>query len=306
MLARVVPPRARLTTPDIRLHEETIEGTRSGSVHYKFSNSHPPQRTVVLLSGWTCTPFPLWGPVVDRLAPKANVLLVENRGHGRSSIGSSNSVTYLNDVTDDVQRAMDHAKIERALIITHSMTELVARRLHQTTPERMTGRISVSGVFGNPLESWTLGNSGIIGTAARMISAGLATTPGADLVKGTIAEIVLAQRIIKRLVRTMLGPEIHPELFGEFMRATGNVPIEVIDIALRAMLREPAITEEHDYTVPTLYIAGRNDPLVCPDKIRVNGELVVLDHVRHAAQLEDPRTVVRHIEEFAQKHGIFE
>ena len=76
-----------------------------------------------------------WEPVVDGLAERFQVILLDNRGIGESDVPPGPYTTA--DMADDVVGVMDEAGIERAHVLGTSLGGMVAQELALTHPERV-------------------------------------------------------------------------------------------------------------------------------------------------------------------------
>jgi 3-oxoadipate enol-lactonase len=76
-----------------------------------------------------------WAPVTRRLQRRFRLLLVDNRGSGRSDV-TANSVT-VGDLSNDVVRVLDAAGVRRAHVLGTSLGGMVAQELAIEYPERV-------------------------------------------------------------------------------------------------------------------------------------------------------------------------
>jgi pimeloyl-ACP methyl ester carboxylesterase len=101
---------------------------------------------VVLIHGYTDNARD-WVPLVPYLAPQLRLILVDLRGHGRSSKPEC-CYTRL-DFAYDVKLLLDALHIERADIVGHSMGSIVAQTFAEYWPER-TRRVVLIASSGGP------------------------------------------------------------------------------------------------------------------------------------------------------------
>ncbi len=93
-------------------------------------HTHPP---LVILHGFLGSSRN-WGSVARKLAEKYWVLATDLRNHGRSP--QSDSMTFA-DCVDDVKLLFDELKLEKAILIGHSLGGKVAMRFACEHPERV-------------------------------------------------------------------------------------------------------------------------------------------------------------------------
>lgn len=99
---------------------------------------------VVLLHGFTNNARN-WSPLIPYLDPKFRLILIDARGHGRSSRPEC-CYTRI-DMAYDVKLLLDHLKIPAAHIIGHSMGSIVAQAFAETWPA-LTRKVVLIGSTG--------------------------------------------------------------------------------------------------------------------------------------------------------------
>jgi pimeloyl-ACP methyl ester carboxylesterase len=92
---------------------------------------------VVLVHGYTDSARD-WIFLVSRLSPRFRLIVVDLRGHGRSSKPECCYTRY--DFAYDVKLLLDRLGIHRADMVGHSLGSIVAQTFAETWPER-TGRV---------------------------------------------------------------------------------------------------------------------------------------------------------------------
>jgi 3-oxoadipate enol-lactonase len=85
--------------------------------------------------------FPLdhttWNPVVDSLKEKARVILPDLRGLGKSPV--VDGVYQMREMAEDIVVLMDKLKIEKAILVGHSMGGYVSLAFAHAYPHRLSG-----------------------------------------------------------------------------------------------------------------------------------------------------------------------
>jgi pimeloyl-ACP methyl ester carboxylesterase len=122
----------------------TFDGSK---VHYKVLGSGQP--TLVLVHGWTCN-LGFWKRQAS-LAEQMRVVLVDLPGHGRSDKPER---TYTMEL---MARALDavlqDAKIDKAVLVGHSMGTPVVWQFSRLYPEKTQALIAVDGSFRSRFKS---------------------------------------------------------------------------------------------------------------------------------------------------------
>ncbi len=103
-------------------------------IHYWVEGKGEP---VVLVHGFIATGQLNWaGPgVVKALAKDYRVIVLDNRGHGKSD-KPHDPKKYGAEMAEDVVRLLDHLKIDKAHIVGYSMGGLITQKLLEKHPER--------------------------------------------------------------------------------------------------------------------------------------------------------------------------
>ncbi|MDZ4802582.1 MAG: alpha/beta hydrolase [Bryobacteraceae bacterium] len=109
-------------------------------VYYEASGKGSP--ALVMVHGWTCD-LTFFAPQVAELSKTYRVLAIDLPGHGKSD---KPEITYDGKLfARAVLAAMDAAKIDKAVLIGHSMGLPVIRNVYAEAPARVVGLISIDG-----------------------------------------------------------------------------------------------------------------------------------------------------------------
>lgn len=116
-------------------------------VHYLDTGAPGGERvaaTLVLVHGWACDSR-VWARQLRSLAPVARVIAVDLPAHGRSAIPDSPiSMDLFAKATAAV---MDHAGVERAVLVGHSNGTPVIRQFYRLFPGRSQALVVVDGAL---------------------------------------------------------------------------------------------------------------------------------------------------------------
>lgn len=77
-----------------------------------------------------------WGQVASRLSARHRVVVFDHRGSGRSGGGTSR--TTVTEMVNDMMALLDALRIERAVLVGHSMGGYVATEAAAAHPDRVT------------------------------------------------------------------------------------------------------------------------------------------------------------------------
>lgn len=110
-------------------------------VHY--DNYGRGKTALVLIHGWTCDAT-FWQANLPELTEAMRVITVDLPGHGQSDKPAT--LTYsMETFAQAVNAVMLHAKVERAVLVGHSMGVPVARQFYKNFPAKVAGLVLVDG-----------------------------------------------------------------------------------------------------------------------------------------------------------------
>lgn len=102
---------------------------------------------LVFIHGWTCDSA-LWEPQQPLFDKYKRTVLVDYIGHGNSD---APDIDYSNEtLARSVKAALDHAQVETAVIICHSMGGPVTTALLRLFPDKIKGLVYVDSFFRLP------------------------------------------------------------------------------------------------------------------------------------------------------------
>lgn len=107
----------------------------------------PTGEPVVLIHGYTDSARD-WVPLIPYLSKRFHLIVVDLRGHGRSS--KPDCCYTLPDFAYDIVLLLDSLKIAKADIVGHSLGSLIAQTFAETWPERTRRVVLISSTGGPP------------------------------------------------------------------------------------------------------------------------------------------------------------
>lgn len=110
-----------------------------------FYSDHGSGPAVLMLHGWTCDGSD-WIWLATDLAADHRVIVVDQRGHGRSTPTTGPYGAKV--LADDAAKLLRHLSIESAIVVGHSMGALVASALAVEYPEMVTALVLADPVYG--------------------------------------------------------------------------------------------------------------------------------------------------------------
>jgi len=111
-------------------------------IHYKSYGKG--REALVLIHGWTCN-LDNWRDAIPDLAKRNRVIAIDLPGHGQSD---KPEAAYTMDLfARAVDAVMREAKVERAVLVGHSMGTPVARQFYRKYPQKTLGIVIVDGAL---------------------------------------------------------------------------------------------------------------------------------------------------------------
>jgi pimeloyl-ACP methyl ester carboxylesterase len=125
------------STSTEKSHFTTLDGAR---IHYQSYGKG--REALVLIHGWTCN-LDNWRDQVPDFAKRTRVIALDLPGHGQSD---KPQIPYTMDLfARAIDAVMRDAKVERAVLVGHSMGTPVARQFYRKYPEKTLGIVIVDG-----------------------------------------------------------------------------------------------------------------------------------------------------------------
>lgn len=115
----------------------TLDGSR---IHYQ--NHGKGREAFVLIHGWTCN-IDHWRDQIPDFSKRARVIAIDLPGHGKSD---KPQVTYTMDLfAKAIDAVLQDAKVDRAVLVGHSMGTPVARQFYRKYPNKTLAIVIVDG-----------------------------------------------------------------------------------------------------------------------------------------------------------------
>ena len=112
-------------------------------VHYYDIGDKKSKKAIVLIHGWTCN-ADFWKVSFNGF-PGRRVIAIDLIGHGKSDKPKANySMEYF---ARSVEAVLKNAKIEKAVLVGHSMGTPVIRQFYRLYPGQTLGLVAVDGSF---------------------------------------------------------------------------------------------------------------------------------------------------------------
>lgn len=226
--------------------------------------------TVLLLPGPTDS-WRSYEPVLDRMPPWMHAISVSPRGHGDSDKPSSGY--RVEDFAAEVVEFLDALEIDRAVLVGHSGSCLVARRVALDHSPRVAGLV---------LEA-----------APTNLRNEMAQQFVGDVIMGLVDPI--DPEVARSFLADTSSAAVAPELIDRLVEEVLKVPARVWHAMFSGLLDYDDTTELSRIDAPTLLIWGDQDAIVSREMQDVltgrlpRAELIVYPEVGHTPRWEDPQ-----------------
>jgi 3-oxoadipate enol-lactonase len=217
-----------------------------------------------------------WGPVLGKLRRRFRLVLVDNRGCGRSDRPAGSF--SVSDMAGDVVAVLDAARIRRAHVLGASLGGMVAQELAITRPERVDRLVLACTTPGWPFAY------PMPAVSVRLVAA-TGDMP-ADVALRRHTENALSARTVQH----------RPELVDRLVELQGSRPADTGSLAAQAAAgaRYVGRLRQARIRARTLVLHGDADTIVDPRNARLlaeriaGAELVTFPGLGHLLFWEDP------------------
>lgn len=239
--------------------------------------------TVVLLPGPTDS-WRSYEPVLASLPERFRCVAVSLRGHGDSS--QPETGYRIQDLASDVVPLLDALDIERAVLVGHSGSCLVARRVTLDAPDR------VAGLLLEASPTTLRGNADLLHFVDSVVSE-LSDPIDREFARSFIADTATDD----------LAPELLDLLVDELLK----VPVVAWKEMFASLLGYDDTTELSQVKAPVMLVWGDADPLV-PREMQealvrrlTSAELTVYPGAGHTPRWEEPERFARDLATLASR-----
>jgi non-heme chloroperoxidase len=228
---------------------------------------------MILLHGVTDS-LRSWQPFTDALPRSIRAVAISQRGHGDSSKPADDYGSSA--FAGDLAAFMDAMGLQRAHIVTHSMSTWIAQRFARDYPERISSLTLMAGFVT------------------------LAGNPAAGELTAAIVEMdTIDPAFARAFQESTVAKPMPPQFLSMVVSESLKVPAHVWRATFTAMLSEEL--EPTWIACPTLLIGGAKDELFDDGDRRAlaavfpNSREILYPDLGHAPHWEDPARVARDV-----------
>ncbi|MCF3132405.1 alpha/beta fold hydrolase [Streptomyces olivochromogenes] len=185
---------------------------------------------LVFIHGWTANRH-RWDHQVAHFAERRRVIRLDLRGHGESSGAGVRTIAAL---AEDVLALLDHLKVERFVLIGHSMGGMISQTIALAHPERVERMILVNSIS---RMTYSRGRGLLLGASA----------------------LVPFKLFVAANIQRAFAPGYPREQIREYVRASADTPREVVMTLYGAMRAFDVLDRVGEIRTPTLLVHGYHD-----------------------------------------------
>jgi pimeloyl-ACP methyl ester carboxylesterase len=273
---------------------KSFDGTR---LFYSIEGTGTP---VVFCYGLVCSSLH-WTYQIEHFSKTHQAIWFDYRGHQNSDLPENMESLTLENMAKDLECLLNELKIEKAILLGHSMGVNVVLEFYKNNPDRVEAMVLANGTPCRPLE----------------------TLFGSNVTKAGFSFLTEMYRLSPSLVKTAWKLNRGNPLSRTFIALGGFNPHltppedvqlyvdQVTDLDPGILVRLINNYDDYDATswlhqvkVPTLILAGEEDRIIPPEQQELMHQLIpgsqleVLAHGSHCPQMDLPELVNLKIENF--------
>lgn len=259
----------KLSTPDGQSQYTKLDlggaaGNWTARVYYKSYGKG--SEALVLIHGWSCN-LDFWRDSISDLAKRNRVIAIDLPGHGQSD---KPEITYSMELfARAVDAVLRDAKVERAVLVGHSMGTPIARQFYRKYPQKTLAIVIVDGSLRN------FGDK-------KLVDGLIAGLRGPNYKEAGL-----------QMMAAIAGPSLSAENRQRIQTSMSNTPQFVLASAMEGMATD-SIWGEDKINVPVLAVMAKS-LFYAPDleqfdrTIAPNLEFQLWEGVGHFLMMEKPK-----------------
>lgn len=277
--------------------------TLSYRLHGPSAPAGPP---VVFCNGLATLDF-YWEPLLSRLAPQARCLTWDLKGHGGSAPAATAGSATVPAMVDDLLAILDHAGLERAVLVGFSLGCQVVLEAWRRAPHRIAGLVTAFGNYGRPFD--TLLHPSVGPQAYAVVRRFGPRRFGALLRSGYLLSRTPLFHRMNQLT-WMVGQDVSRAQMQPFYDHMGRIDLQTFAWMVQSVGDHTTESVLPTVQVPTLVLAGGRDLMTPVHRGRVIAEqvpgarLVELPRATHTGLLDEADAVNDAVEAFLNDNGL--
>ena len=263
------------------VYANAAQGATVDGANIHWASTGTGRQAVILVHGWTCDDSS-WREQVPALARTYRVITLDLPGHGQS--GMPNGTWSMELFARAVEAVRAEARIDKAVLVGHSMGTPVIRKYALMYPEHVAGLVLVDGLVQIPNPAAPAGAAGRAGGPGPM------TGPEGLKMRET-------------MIRGMFGPATTPALQEHIMKMMMGAP-EATAAGAMAATQDRSQWSDTPITVPVLAVYAGTRTLASEAAVKTlypSAEYRQIPGTAHFLMMEKPAEFNQLLLAFLQK-----
>ncbi|MEU7055961.1 alpha/beta fold hydrolase [Streptomyces sp. NPDC046197] len=234
---------------------------------------------LVFIHGWTADRH-RWDHQMEHFSVERRVIRLDLRGHGESGGAGSRTIA---EPARDVVTLLDHLKVDRCVLIGHSMGGMIAQTIALDHPDRVERLVLVNSIG---RMTYSRGRGLLMAVSTR----------------------VPFKLFVAANIQRAFAPGHPREEIRQYIRASAATPREVVMTCYSAMRAFDVLDRVGEIEVPTLLVHGYHDiQLPVQQMLRLakaypDAEVRIID-AGHELPVEKPAELTRTLDRFLTSKG---
>ncbi len=285
--------------------EKTIKSFDGAEIWYEKIGEG--KETLYLVDGIATMGF-IWRYIIPYFQDRYQILHMNFRGHGGSPEPEDCSTVTIENSVKDLYEVMKDAKVDKAIMIGHSMGVQTIYEFYRQYPDNVKALIPICGSYGKLFKSYH-GTDKFEPFAKMIIN--FILKPHKPFLK-KMQKIVPYNNITYNFVAKgeLNADMIKKEDFMPYLKdIRDRLSMKAFGYMLESAIKHSTLDFLPKIKVPVLIIAGEKDKMtptflsIKMFKIIPNAKLKVLKWGSHTAPIEQPEVTNMYIEEFLIENG---
>jgi pimeloyl-ACP methyl ester carboxylesterase len=282
---------------DARGFVSAADGTRL------FFGSRGQGPNIVLLDGIGCDGW-AWNHIQPHVSRAHHVVHMHYRGHGRSGAPVDRDAIGVETLSEDLLRVLDAARVERTVLLAHSMGTQVALEAYRRAPERLHGLVLICGTFGRITHTFH-GNDILYRVLPKLIEQVHKHKDMARALWGRLPPQFSYK--VAGWLGEIDGLSMAVEDFSEYVEHLSDIDLDDYLTMLQKAGEHSAEDLLPRVEAPTLVVSAEKDTFTPVGVVRAlaenipNAEYLELAGASHAAPIERAPTINEHIDAFLER-----
>jgi len=249
-----------------------------------------------------------WKYIQDYMQYKYRFITMDYIGHGRSEEPDDLKHMTIENMAKDANRVLEELKIDKAVLLGHSMGSQVIFEFYRLFPDKVLGLVPTLGSFGHPVYTFFDSEYSIF-----LYYAGVFLMGNFPKALNKITSILLQPKFMKELIIkiggkiSLINPVLIPkhDIF-QYLEHVARVDKKVFGYLMKSMQEHTAEDLLPKIKTPVFIIAGDMDiftPVKLSEdmhKMIPNSQLLILNGGSHAALIEQPELINCRLEKFIE------